>query len=494
METIAARPARRGRADDPRRRRGLPRARGLLGHAPSATAQAALDAAATQAVRPRRARPQPAEGLRRGGLPPHPRHLRRADHHAHREGRRGGARRAASRWAPTTTSSSRSRPRELVARVRALCAARTPSPSRSATGSSFGGLVIDLPAHRVYLDGEELDLTASEYKLLVTLARYPGRVYPRMELVEKVLGYDFEGYERAIDSHVKNLRAKLRRRPARAALHPHGLRQSATGSSRRRSAERSALVRRPGSAGSSASRSRSSPSLTAAHRRRRSLTISWQRPFDAYVQRARPDATRRRSRELAARAYALDGGLEPAAARRARASSARGNGLRVQVLDTRGQRADRQRRIDSGMIRHAGRRARGRAAGGSRVLAADASRSCACRCTSTSSGRHGEVSRRSRRARFLTDRDLAFRDGVRRRARARGAARRRARDRRRASRTRGMFVRPIDRVTRDGRGAARRQARRAHRAWTARTRSACSAGRSTRWPTRSRPSASSSAG
>ena len=47
------------------------------------------------------------------------------------------------------------------------------------------------------------------FKLLTTLSRYPGRVYSRMELVEKVLGYDFEGYERTIDSHVKNLRAKI---------------------------------------------------------------------------------------------------------------------------------------------------------------------------------------------------------------------------------------------------------------------------------------------
>ena len=62
---------------------------------------------------------------------------------------------------------------------------------------------------QVTIEGEEIDLTASEFKLLTTLARFPGRVYTRMELVEKVLGYDFEGYERTIDSHVKNLRAKL---------------------------------------------------------------------------------------------------------------------------------------------------------------------------------------------------------------------------------------------------------------------------------------------
>ena len=62
---------------------------------------------------------------------------------------------------------------------------------------------------KVLVNGEEIDLTASEFKLLTTLSRYPGRVYSRMELVEKVLGYDFEGYERTIDSHVKNLRAKI---------------------------------------------------------------------------------------------------------------------------------------------------------------------------------------------------------------------------------------------------------------------------------------------
>ncbi len=100
-------------------------------------------------------------------------------------------------------------PRELVARVRALLRrARTDvAPLRDRI--AFDDLEIDTAGHRVMLAGQELELTASEYKLLVILARYPGRVYSRMELVEKVLGYDFEGYERAIDSHVKNLRAKL---------------------------------------------------------------------------------------------------------------------------------------------------------------------------------------------------------------------------------------------------------------------------------------------
>lgn len=100
-------------------------------------------------------------------------------------------------------------PRELVARVRALLrrAHIDSEPQREVL--DFGGLTIDLNGHKVLVNDEEVDLTASEFKLLTTLSCYPGRVYSRMELVEKVLGYDFEGYERTIDSHVKNLRAKI---------------------------------------------------------------------------------------------------------------------------------------------------------------------------------------------------------------------------------------------------------------------------------------------
>lgn len=100
-------------------------------------------------------------------------------------------------------------PRELVARVRALLrrAHIDSEPQREVL--DLGSLTIDLNGHKVLVNDEEVDLTASEFKLLTTLSRYPGRVYSRMELVEKVLGYDFEGYERTIDSHVKNLRAKI---------------------------------------------------------------------------------------------------------------------------------------------------------------------------------------------------------------------------------------------------------------------------------------------
>ena len=99
--------------------------------------------------------------------------------------------------------------RELIARVRALLRRVHSDSEPQREVLEFGELTIDVSGHKVLVNGEEIDLTASEFKLLTTLSRYPGRVYSRMELVEKVLGYDFEGYERTIDSHVKNLRAKI---------------------------------------------------------------------------------------------------------------------------------------------------------------------------------------------------------------------------------------------------------------------------------------------
>jgi DNA-binding response OmpR family regulator len=100
-------------------------------------------------------------------------------------------------------------PRELVARTRALIrrSRSTAEPQRDVL--TFDGLVIDVPARRVIVDGEDINLTLSEFNLLLTLARFPGRVYQRMELVRKVFGYNHEGYERTVDSHMKNLRSKL---------------------------------------------------------------------------------------------------------------------------------------------------------------------------------------------------------------------------------------------------------------------------------------------
>ncbi len=102
-------------------------------------------------------------------------------------------------------------PRELVARVRAILRRTqgTETPLVATLSFDEGALEIDTVAHEVRRDGDLVDLTPNEYKLLVTLARYPGRVYSRFELINHVQGYDYEGYERTIDAHVKNLRKKI---------------------------------------------------------------------------------------------------------------------------------------------------------------------------------------------------------------------------------------------------------------------------------------------
>jgi DNA-binding response OmpR family regulator len=103
-------------------------------------------------------------------------------------------------------------PRELVLRVKAILR-RTASEAADGAALTFGGgrLRIDEARREVEVDGGLIALTPTEYGILVALARVPGRVYSRYELINRVRGYEFEGYERTIDSHVKNLRRKLER-------------------------------------------------------------------------------------------------------------------------------------------------------------------------------------------------------------------------------------------------------------------------------------------
>ncbi|MFA4966415.1 MAG: response regulator transcription factor [Thermoleophilia bacterium] len=102
-------------------------------------------------------------------------------------------------------------PRELAARVRALLrrARSEDEPQADVLERAGGRLVLESARRSVTLDGALIDLTESEFRLLRTLARFPGRIYTRFELIDKVQGYQFEGYERTIDAHVKNLRRKL---------------------------------------------------------------------------------------------------------------------------------------------------------------------------------------------------------------------------------------------------------------------------------------------
>jgi DNA-binding response OmpR family regulator len=100
-------------------------------------------------------------------------------------------------------------PQEVVLRVGAVLG-RGSGPADDGIRSYGGGrLVVDRQRHEAALDTSRLDLTPTEWGLLTALAAAPGRVFSRAELVNRVRGYEFTGYERTIDSHVKNLRHKL---------------------------------------------------------------------------------------------------------------------------------------------------------------------------------------------------------------------------------------------------------------------------------------------
>lgn len=100
-------------------------------------------------------------------------------------------------------------PREFLLRVRAILRRSAPE---SATESSFWqheGFRVDLEAHKVTIDGEDIPLTATEFKLLAELIRNKGKVQTRDQLLDKVWGYQFEGYARTVDTHVRRLRQKV---------------------------------------------------------------------------------------------------------------------------------------------------------------------------------------------------------------------------------------------------------------------------------------------
>jgi DNA-binding response OmpR family regulator len=115
-------------------------------------------------------------------------------------------------------------PKELVARVRAVLR-RTSGSVGGAEMVRAADVEIDVPKMRAHVGGRPVDLTPTEFQLLVTLAREPGRVFTRGQLLDALRGVTLESYERAIDAHVKNLRRKIepgRGRP-RYVLTVHGV-------------------------------------------------------------------------------------------------------------------------------------------------------------------------------------------------------------------------------------------------------------------------------
>ncbi|MDH4209177.1 MAG: response regulator transcription factor [Anaerolineae bacterium] len=99
-------------------------------------------------------------------------------------------------------------PRELVARVRSVLRRAQGMPPKPEM-ISLGEITIDLSRHSVEVAGQPVDLTPTEFDLLATLMEDPGRAFTRTQLLESVQGYAYEGYERTIDVHIKNLRQKI---------------------------------------------------------------------------------------------------------------------------------------------------------------------------------------------------------------------------------------------------------------------------------------------
>jgi DNA-binding response OmpR family regulator len=101
-------------------------------------------------------------------------------------------------------------PKQVAARVKAVLR-RSESTVKNEVLASVvcGGLVINIETRSVTQNGNEINLTPNEYKILVLLASRPEKIYTRNEIIEKALGEDFDGFDRAVDTHIKNLRAKI---------------------------------------------------------------------------------------------------------------------------------------------------------------------------------------------------------------------------------------------------------------------------------------------
>lgn len=102
-------------------------------------------------------------------------------------------------------------PRQLVARVEAVLRRAPDSSIPPVTAFSLydGELIIDNQSHEVRKNGEQIALTPHEFNILLTLAKHPKKTFTREELIKFALGEDFDGYDRVIDTHIKNIRQKL---------------------------------------------------------------------------------------------------------------------------------------------------------------------------------------------------------------------------------------------------------------------------------------------
>ncbi|HWR39605.1 MAG TPA: response regulator transcription factor [Patescibacteria group bacterium] len=109
-------------------------------------------------------------------------------------------------------------PREVVARAKVILRRTQKQSPNDGPRTVIAGLTLDTAAHTLSRDGLAIDLTPTEFNILELLAASPGRVFSRLQMVEAVQGYAFEGYERTIDAHIKNLRRKIGENPREPRL------------------------------------------------------------------------------------------------------------------------------------------------------------------------------------------------------------------------------------------------------------------------------------
>jgi len=100
-------------------------------------------------------------------------------------------------------------PRELIARIRAILRRVKPEGRRNGNALRIGKIALHQHNHTLTVEGNPVELTPTEHKLLELFLTHPGQVLSRLQLIENVQGYAFDGYERTVDSHIKNLRKKI---------------------------------------------------------------------------------------------------------------------------------------------------------------------------------------------------------------------------------------------------------------------------------------------
>jgi DNA-binding response OmpR family regulator len=105
-------------------------------------------------------------------------------------------------------------PRELVARIRAVLRRATPD-EEPIEDVRIGNLTVSFVRHEVFLQGRPVSLTPTEFRLLETLVKNPGRAFSRADLLDRAFGYDYDGVERTVDVHIMNLRRKIEPEPGR---------------------------------------------------------------------------------------------------------------------------------------------------------------------------------------------------------------------------------------------------------------------------------------